>query len=80
MEAVLPSFGIYAELDEKPAEEELSEAISVLSNGRALDEDGIPAEIFKENKMLFSRGCMHCAAMQNTKQNAGRQNCYPVQN
>ena len=49
MEAILPSFGVYAELDEEPTEEELSEAISALSNGKA-GEDGIPAEIFKENK------------------------------
>ena len=53
MEAVLPSFGVYAELDDAPTEEELSEAISALSNGKAPGEDGFPAEIFKENKDFF---------------------------
>ena len=50
MVAVLPSFGVYTELDEEPTEEELSEAISTLSNGKAPEEDGIPAVSFKENK------------------------------
>ena len=50
MEEVLPSFGVYAELDDVPTEEELSEA---LSNGKAPGEDGIPAENFKENKDVF---------------------------
>ena len=53
MEEILPSFGVYAKLDEEPIEEELSEAISALSNGKAPGEDGIPAEIFKENTDVF---------------------------
>ena len=53
MEEVLPSFGVYAELDEEPTQEELSEAISVLSNGKAPGEDGIPAELFEENKDIL---------------------------
>ena len=35
MEAVLPSFGVYAELDDEPTEEQLSEDISSLSNEKA---------------------------------------------
>lgn len=50
MEAVLACFGIFSELDEAPTQGELSEAITALSNGRALSEDGILDEIFKENK------------------------------
>ena len=46
LEAALPSFGVCAELDEEPTEEELSEAISVLSNGKASGEDCIPSETF----------------------------------
>ena len=55
MEAVLPSFGLYAEFDEEPTEEEFSEAISALSNGKASGEDGIPAEIVtKTTDVLLS--------------------------
>ena len=50
MEAVLPSFGVHVELDKQPTKEELSEAISALSNGKTPGGDGIPAEMFKENK------------------------------
>ena len=50
MEEVLPSFGVYAELDGESTEEEIYGAISALSNGKATGEDGIPAEICKENK------------------------------
>ena len=55
MEAVLPSFGVYAELDEEPVKEEITEAISVLSNGKVPGKDGIPAEIYKENKDVLLR-------------------------
>ena len=34
MEATLPSFGVYVELDEEPTEEEFSVVISALSNGK----------------------------------------------
>ena len=50
MEEVLPLFSKYAELNEESTKEDLSEAKSELSNGKAPGEDGIPAEIFKENK------------------------------
>ena len=50
MESVLPSVSVFAELDEELNEEELSEAISALSNGKARGEGGIPAENVKENK------------------------------
>ena len=53
MEEVFPSFGVYAELDEEPTEEELSEATSALSKGKAPGEDCIAAEILKENKDLL---------------------------
>ena len=54
MEEVLPSVGVYTELDEEPTEEELSEAISALSSGKVLGEDGIPAITFQENKDVKS--------------------------
>ena len=82
MEAVLPSFGVYAELDEKLTEEELSEAISRLSNGKAPGECGIPVDIFKENiDVLFVR--LHalllpCWRQREIPQNAGSQNRYPA--
>ena len=60
MEAVLPSFGVYTELNEDPTEEELSEAISTLSNGKAPGEDGIPAVFLRKRKMFISRSCMPC--------------------
>ena len=50
MTAALPSFGVYAESNEEPTEKEFSEAISALSNGKAPGDDGIPFNIFKENK------------------------------
>ena len=50
LEAVLASFKVFAELDEEPSKEELSEAISALPNGKGPGKDGIPAEIFKENR------------------------------
>ena len=46
MEAVLLSFSVYAELAEESTKEELSEAISVLSNGKVSGKYGIPSEIF----------------------------------
>ena len=46
MEAALPSFGEYAEQEEEPSEEELSEAISALSNSKSPGEDGSPAHFF----------------------------------
>ena len=52
-EEVLPSFGVYAELDEETTEEELSEAINQLSSGKAPGEDGIPADIFEKNKNVL---------------------------
>ena len=80
MEAVLPSFGVHAELDEEPTEEELSWAISALSKGKVLGEEGIPAEIFQENKdVLLPQLHAMLATTQNTIQNAGRQHRYPVQ-
>ena len=59
MEAVLPSFGAYTELAEEPTKEELSEAISGLSNVKAPGEDGIKGEIVRKIKMFFSRAFMH---------------------
>ena len=50
MEAVLPSVRLFADLDEEPTEDKLSEAIIALSNVMELGKDGIPAEILKEHK------------------------------
>ena len=61
----------YAELDEEPAEEELSKAISALSNGKVRGKGGIPDEIFKENKdFLLSQLHALLVTTQNTTQNA----------
>ena len=45
MEEVLPSFGVHTELNEEPTEE-LSEAISALSNGKAPGKYSFPVDIF----------------------------------
>ena len=79
----MPSFGFYAKLDEECTEEELSETISALSNGKALGKDGIPADIFMENKAVLLPQ-LHALLLQcwkqgeTTTQIAGRQNCYSV--
>ena len=49
MQAILLSFGVYAELDKDPTEEGLSDTISALLNGKSAGRRyGIPAESFKE--------------------------------
>ena len=54
LESVLTSFDAYVEWDEDSTEEELSEAIDSLTNGKAPGEAVIPVERFKENKdVLF---------------------------
>ena len=63
MRAVLPSFGVFAELAEEPIKEELSEVVGALSNGKEPDKDGIPAEIFKEDKDVLLRQ-LHAVLLQ----------------
>ena len=63
MEAVLLSVGVYAEVDDGLTEEELSEAMSALSNGKAPGEDSISVDIFKENKDVLLL-CVHALLQQ----------------
>ena len=54
MQAVLPSFGVYAELDKDPTEEGLSETISALSNGKAPCEDMVfLLKVLRKNKAVL---------------------------
>ena len=57
LESVLPIFDTFVEGDEDPTEEELSEAITSLSNGKTSGEDSIPADIFEEKL-----GCLSAEA------------------
>ena len=50
LDEALPDFPELTELDGMPEESELLEALSALPSGKAPGQDGIPAEVLKENK------------------------------
>ncbi|KAI8514516.1 hypothetical protein Bbelb_071070 [Branchiostoma belcheri] len=53
LEKVLPVYPELAELDAMPEESELLEALSALPSGKAPGQDGIPAEVLKENREVI---------------------------
>ncbi|KAI8496709.1 hypothetical protein Bbelb_253640 [Branchiostoma belcheri] len=53
LEEVLPVYPELAELDAMPEESELLEALSALPSGKAPGQDGIPAEVLKENREVI---------------------------
>ncbi|KAI8495103.1 hypothetical protein Bbelb_270890 [Branchiostoma belcheri] len=53
LEEVLPAYPELAELDAMPEESELLEALSALPSGKAPGQDGIPAEVLKENREVI---------------------------